>query len=179
MVKYDIDHFYASLVEAGLVIPTGVQGGYGRGPVFEDVLRSFDALVQRTAAPDGAQELMFPPIIARSLIETVGYMDNFPQLAGSVHSFAGSDAKARELSARVHAGERWEDLLDITDERWRQAWDLKVFGFINLTRELYKAMRERKSGVIVNIIGVAGERHRANYITGVELPINGGQLFYP
>ena len=27
-------------------------------------------------------------------------------------------------------------------------------------------MRERKSGVIVNIIGVAGERHRANYITG-------------
>ena len=58
------------------------------------------------------------------------------------------------------------DLLDITDEHWRQAWDLKVFGFINLTRELYKAMRERKSGVIVNIIGVAGERHRANYITG-------------
>jgi len=33
------------------------------------------------------------------------------------------------------------DLLDITDERWRQARDLKVFGFINLTRELYKAMR--------------------------------------
>ncbi len=115
MLKYDIDHFHAGLVEAGLIIPTGVQGAYGRGPVFEDVLRSFDALVQRTAAPDGAQELMFPPIIARTLIETVGYMDNFPQLAGSVHSFAGSDAKARELSARVHAGERWEDLLDITE----------------------------------------------------------------
>jgi seryl-tRNA synthetase len=115
MPQYDIDHFYASLVEAGLVIPTSVQGGYGRGPVFEDVLRSFDALVQRTAAPDGAQELMFPPIIARTLIETVGYMDNFPQLAGSVHSFAGNDAQARALSARVHAGERWEDLLDITD----------------------------------------------------------------
>jgi seryl-tRNA synthetase len=115
MGKYDIDHFYASLVEAGLIIPTGVQGGYGRGPVFEDVLRSFDALVQRTAAPDGAQELMFPPIIARTLIETMGYMDNFPQLAGSVHSFAGNEAQARALSARVHAGERWEDLLDITD----------------------------------------------------------------
>lgn len=57
-------------------------------------------------------------------------------------------------------------LLEIDDERWRRAWDLKVFGFINLTRELYRAMRERKSGVIVNIIGVAGERHRANYITG-------------
>lgn len=57
-------------------------------------------------------------------------------------------------------------LLEISDERWRQAWDLKVFGFINLTREIYKNMLARKSGVIVNIIGVAGERHRANYITG-------------
>jgi 3-oxoacyl-[acyl-carrier protein] reductase len=57
-------------------------------------------------------------------------------------------------------------LLDVTDEKWRHAWDLKVFGFINLTREIYKRMRERKSGVIVNVIGVAGERHRSNYIAG-------------
>jgi len=57
-------------------------------------------------------------------------------------------------------------LLEVDDEKWRHAWDLKVFGFINLTREIYKRMRERKSGVIVNIIGVAGERHRANYIAG-------------
>ena len=57
-------------------------------------------------------------------------------------------------------------LLDVTDEKWRHAWDLKVFGFINLTREIYKSMRERKAGVIVNVIGVAGERHRANYIAG-------------
>jgi len=58
------------------------------------------------------------------------------------------------------------NLLDVDDERWRHAWDLKVFGFINLTRELYKAMRGRQAGVIVNIIGIAGERHRANYIAG-------------
>ena len=42
-------------------------------------------------------------------------MDNFPQLAGSVHSFFGSDSSARELSARVNNGERWEDYLDITE----------------------------------------------------------------
>jgi 3-oxoacyl-[acyl-carrier protein] reductase len=57
-------------------------------------------------------------------------------------------------------------LLDVDDEKWRHAWDLKVFGFINLTREIYKSMRARKSGVIVNVIGIAGERHRANYIAG-------------
>jgi len=57
-------------------------------------------------------------------------------------------------------------LLDVSDEKWRHAWDLKVFGFINLTREIYRRMRERQSGVIINIIGVAGESHRSNYIAG-------------
>ncbi len=59
-------------------------------------------------------------------------------------------------------------LLDVSDEKWRHAWDLKVFGFINLTREIYRRMCERKAGVIVNVIGVAGESHRANYIAGTS-----------
>lgn len=57
-------------------------------------------------------------------------------------------------------------LLDVDNDRWRHAWDLKVFGFINLSREIYRAMRNRKAGVIINVIGVAGERHRSNYIAG-------------
>ncbi|MET0333508.1 MAG: amino acid--[acyl-carrier-protein] ligase [Rhizobacter sp.] len=114
-VEYDIENFYKGLVDAKLIIPTGIKGGYGRGAVFEDILRSFNALVSRVGEPDNAEEVMFPPIIPRTLIEKVGYMDNFPQLAGSVHSFFGNDAKARELSAKVHAGERWEDFLDITE----------------------------------------------------------------
>jgi seryl-tRNA synthetase len=112
---YDIESFYMGLVEHGLIIPTGVKGAYGRGAVFEDVLRRFNALITRIAEPDGAEEMMFPPILPRALIEKVGYMDNFPQLAGSVHSFFGNDIKARELSERIHMGKRWEDLLDITD----------------------------------------------------------------
>jgi len=112
---YDIEGFAEGLAEHGLIVPTGIKGAYGRGPVFEDILRRFDALVGRVAAPDNAQELMFPPILARAMIEKVGYMDNFPQLAGSVHSFMGNDKQARELSAKVHAGERWEDMLSPTD----------------------------------------------------------------
>jgi seryl-tRNA synthetase len=113
--KYDMAAFYEGLVEHGLILPTGIKGGYGRGPVFEDILQRFNDLVTRIAAPDNAETLMFPPIVARKLIEKVGYMDNFPHLSGSIHSFFGNDAKAKELSAKVHAGERWEDMLDITD----------------------------------------------------------------
>ena len=112
---YDIETFYAGLVEHGLILPTGIRGGYGRGAVFEKILRGFNELVSRTAAPDGAEEMTFPPIVARTLIEKVGYMNSFPQLAGSVHSFFGNEAQARDITARTQAGERWEDLLDITE----------------------------------------------------------------
>lgn len=56
----------------------------------------------------------------------------------------------------------------LTDEKWREAWDLKVFGFFNLTREIYKSMCGRGSGVIVNVIGAAGVNHRASYIAGTS-----------
>jgi seryl-tRNA synthetase len=112
---YDIENFYQGLVDHGLIVPTGIRGGYGRGAVFEDILNRFNDLVSRTAAGDGAEWFTFPPIVPRSLIEKVGYMDNFPQLSGSVHSFCGDEATAKEISRRIHEGERWEDLLDITE----------------------------------------------------------------
>ena len=50
--------------------------------------------------------------------------------------------------------------------KWRESWDLKVFGYITLAREVYRVMRERKRGVIVNIVGTAGERPRASHLSG-------------
>jgi NAD(P)-dependent dehydrogenase (short-subunit alcohol dehydrogenase family) len=55
---------------------------------------------------------------------------------------------------------------NIGPERWREAWDLKVFGYIDLTRAIYERMSARRAGVIVNILGVAGERLDAKYIAG-------------
>ncbi len=54
----------------------------------------------------------------------------------------------------------------VDEETWRHAWELKVFGYINLTRAVYAAMKARGRGVIVNVIGAAGERFDANYIAG-------------
>lgn len=54
----------------------------------------------------------------------------------------------------------------LDDQTWRKAWDLKIFGFVNLTRELYGEMCKRRSGVIINVIGTAGERPTAGYIAG-------------
>ncbi len=57
------------------------------------------------------------------------------------------------------------DLLTLDEARWREAWDLKVFGYIALTRALYPVLKARR-GVVVNVIGAAGERFDPNYIAG-------------
>jgi 3-oxoacyl-[acyl-carrier protein] reductase len=55
---------------------------------------------------------------------------------------------------------------DVDDPTWRAAWDLKVFGYINLTRAYFAKMKARQRGVIVNVIGLGGEKLDFNYIAG-------------
>jgi NAD(P)-dependent dehydrogenase (short-subunit alcohol dehydrogenase family) len=58
------------------------------------------------------------------------------------------------------------DLLKVDEQTWRNAWDLKVFGYINLTRQIYGRMKQKRRGVIVNVIGNAGEKLDAAYLAG-------------
>ncbi len=58
------------------------------------------------------------------------------------------------------------DVLSVDDAKWRQAWDLKVFGYISFCRVIYAQMKARKAGVIINVIGAAGEKFPTNYIAG-------------
>ena len=57
-------------------------------------------------------------------------------------------------------------LAQLEEPRWREAWELKLFGYINLTRAIYARMKARGHGVILNILGAAGERPTASYIAG-------------
>jgi len=54
----------------------------------------------------------------------------------------------------------------IDDESWVEAWNLKVFGYIRLIRQLIPGMYGRGSGVILNIIGTAGIAHDYHYVCG-------------
>ncbi len=58
------------------------------------------------------------------------------------------------------------DLDAIDDATWREAWELKVFGYINLTRLVLPEMQARGHGVIVNVVGAAAIRPRPDYIAG-------------
>lgn len=54
----------------------------------------------------------------------------------------------------------------VQEPTWREAWQLKVFGYINLSREYFARMAQRKSGVIANVIGLAATRPMFDYIAG-------------
>ena len=58
------------------------------------------------------------------------------------------------------------DLFSVDETRWREAWDLKVFGYINLMRAMYGHMRGKAPKVIVNVLGLGGERPQWNYACG-------------
>ncbi|HUB94523.1 MAG TPA: SDR family NAD(P)-dependent oxidoreductase, partial [Stellaceae bacterium] len=67
------------------------------------------------------------------------------------------------------------DIFDIDETRWREAWDLKVFGYVNLTRAMYRLMRGRPPKVIVNVIGTGAEQPQFRYACGnaANIALNG------
>jgi NAD(P)-dependent dehydrogenase (short-subunit alcohol dehydrogenase family) len=55
---------------------------------------------------------------------------------------------------------------DIDETQWREGWDLKLYGYINMTRAFLARMTTRGSGVIINDIGTGGEKLDYDYIAG-------------
>ncbi|MEM8923223.1 MAG: short-chain dehydrogenase/reductase [Actinomycetota bacterium] len=83
----------------------------------------------------------------RALIDVVGEVDILVNNAGAIPS---------------------GDLAAIDDDAWREAWELKVFGYIDLTRMMLPEMVARGGGVIINVIGAAAIRPSPGYITGAS-----------
>jgi NAD(P)-dependent dehydrogenase (short-subunit alcohol dehydrogenase family) len=57
-------------------------------------------------------------------------------------------------------------LFDICEQAWREGWEIKVFGYVNLCRIYYARMKAHGGGVIVNNIGNGGEVSDPRYIAG-------------
>lgn len=108
-------NFLDRLFETGLLIDTGVEGLYGRGGQFEDVIAAFERLIDRYGNADGAEAIRFPPGMNRAYFEKSGYMKSFPQLAGTVHSFCGCELDHINLIKAMDEGEDWTKEQKATD----------------------------------------------------------------
>ena len=107
--------FLAELLEAGLLIDSGVPGIYGRSSDFEEVYAALDRLITAAAAPDGAERLTFPPLVPRKQFETTGYLKSFPHLAGTVFGFEGDESDALEQHERACRHDDWQEFQSMTD----------------------------------------------------------------
>ena len=99
--------FRDALVDARLLVATGVRGLYGRSGLFERVCEGFDALATREARSLGYRVIRFPPLIHRGDYQKIDHIRNFPDLMGSVHTFTGGDAEHIAMLAKFEAGEDW------------------------------------------------------------------------
>jgi seryl-tRNA synthetase len=95
------------LLAAGLLVPMGVRGVYGRGTDFERVIERFDALVAREGAKLHPEVMRFPPIFSRANYEKIDHIHNFPDLMGSLHTFCGGDHEHRAMLDKFERKEDW------------------------------------------------------------------------
>lgn len=105
----------ARLIGEGLLVPSGVDGIYGRSIRFERVVDGLDAVASRLGASDGAEVLRFPPAMPRTSLVRSGYLKSFPQLLGTIHCFCGNEADHRTLLRCVEANEEWTGQQEATD----------------------------------------------------------------
>jgi NAD(P)-dependent dehydrogenase (short-subunit alcohol dehydrogenase family) len=131
--------------------------------------------IARRLALEGCEVVL----VARSATELEAAAGKLHAESGSKVSVLSTDLADREAAARIAAAHPAIDILvnnagaiptgtveQVDADTWRQAWDVKVYGTIDLCRHYLPRMRERRSGVILNIIGAAGEMFDPNYIAG-------------
>ena len=63
------------------------------------------------------------------------------------------------------------DIFEVDEARWRAGWDLKVFGYVNLTRAMYARMRGRPPKAIINVLGTGADKPQWRYACGTPANI--------
>jgi seryl-tRNA synthetase len=103
------------LIEAGLLIPSGVMGVYGRSGTFEHIVERFENYVTRMGAHLQPEVIRFPPVLTRHNYQCTDHLESFPNLMGSIHSFMGGEREFAELVRKKQNGEDWSTDLGATE----------------------------------------------------------------
>jgi seryl-tRNA synthetase len=107
--------FRAQLIDAGLLISSGVDGVYGLSQRFEHVVEQFDRYVSKCGADRKPEVIRFPPLLSRDSYQRTDHFETFPQLLGSVHSFNGDEKAHAVLMTRKSQGGDWSSGLEPAD----------------------------------------------------------------
>lgn len=144
------------------VLITGASQGIGEGLAKSFAEEGCD--LHLVARSGDRLEAIKAEIVARHPVEvTIQPLDMTEKGAiAQVVEAAGDIDILVNNAGVIPSGSLW----DIDEQKWRDGWELKVFGYINLTREVYARMKQRGGGVIINNIGNGGEVFDPKYVAG-------------
>ena len=118
-------------------------------------------------------------LVARSVDRLQAIADRLTAVHGIEVTVQGADLTTRETAVQIAEAAGDADILvnnagaipggdiwQVDADKWREGWEVKVFGYIDLCRLFYARMKERGHGVILNNIGNGGENFDFRYIAG-------------
>jgi seryl-tRNA synthetase len=103
--------FRDELLAEGLLLATGEEGLFLRSERFERVVRGIDSMVTHAGADHAAPAYHFPLVMSGALLDLTDYVRSFPDLLGTVNSFAGDERAHARLLDAVESGEDWSTSL--------------------------------------------------------------------
>ncbi len=77
----------------------------------------------------------------------------------TVERFGGIDILVNNAGAAQGGA-----FLSLPDQAWLESWQLKLFGYIRVAREVFPHLQRR--GRVINVIGVAGVQPMSDYMIG-------------
>jgi NAD(P)-dependent dehydrogenase (short-subunit alcohol dehydrogenase family) len=118
-------------------------------------------------------------LIARSSAELEEAAQKIRQESAREVEILAMDLADRHAARKIVQAHPWVDILvnnagaiprgsleQLSDEVVREAWDVKVYGYIDMCRHYMPIMRKKREGVILNVVGAAGEMNDPNYFAG-------------
>ena len=149
-----------------IALVTGASKGIGKAIAFELAAegvhlalagRNKKDLEQCAADIKAQYEVQVFPVVA-----DIANLPGVHSLVKSVHQhFGGIDILINNAGS-IRSG----SLLSKPDGEWREDWDLKLFGYLRMMREVFPLMQASGGGRIVNIIGRAGRQADPDYLAG-------------
>lgn len=106
-VDEDYKQFQKELLDAGILLSSGVQGVYGLSGVFEGIVEAFERYVTRMGRDMKPEVIRFPPVINRDTYLATDHIETFPDLMGSVHTFMGKEKDHLKMVMKKDDGEDW------------------------------------------------------------------------
>ncbi len=146
------------------VLITGASKGIGfacaqafvaEGARVSLVSRTAEALGKAVADLGGAAVATAVPADLRDADAAARALDAAEAVFGPIDVLVNSAGAARRVPPN-----------ELTPARWHDAMEAKFFTYIHITDPAIKRMGERRSGVVINIVGTGGKVARATHIAG-------------